>query len=148
MKLLDTIDGSYRLYFSGENHTYQTSNLKLELKLLKYFHQNHGVNTLLLEFGNVTGWLVNEYIVTGEEKLEKALKINFSKNFVNYFKEIKKYNDSLPKADRIKVVGIDVQRSVQIGFEMMNYLLPPDSILPEDSISQQIELIRSPSGLR
>ena len=88
MKLLDTIDGSYRLYFSGENHTYQTSNLKLELKLLKYFHQNHGVNTLLLEFGNVTGWLVNEYIVTGEEKLEKALKINFSKNFVNYFKEI------------------------------------------------------------
>ena len=34
LAILDSVDGNNRLFFSGENHAFQKSNLKLELKLL------------------------------------------------------------------------------------------------------------------
>ena len=142
LAILDSTDNSYRLFFSGENHLFQESNLKLELKLFKYFHQKHDANTLLLEFGDITGWMVSEYVQSGDKKLEKAIEKHFGKNFFSYFKEIKKYNDSLKEGDKIKIEGIDIQRSLPIGFEMIHHLLPEDSIRPDDSILQQIELIK------
>ena len=145
--MLDSLDTNYRLYFSGENHAFQISNLKLELKLLKYFHQKHNVNTLLLEFGEATGWMANQYLITGDKKLEESIKRHYSKGFFEYFKEVKEYNDSLSEENKIRIVGIDLQRSFSIGFEMLNYLLPSDSVLPSDSILQQIELIKFLQGL-
>jgi len=146
LSILDSVNDVNRLFFSGENHAFQKSNLKLELKLLKYFHQNHQVNTLLLEFGVATGWLTNEFVKTGREDLKEAIKTQFSENFLDYFVKIKEYNDSLPASNKIKIVGIDLQRSFPLGFEVLHFLLPSDSVFPNDSIMKEIELIKFLQG--
>lgn len=146
MSILKDETSQYNFYFSGENHMFSTSNSQLEFKLLKYLHQNEGVKNLVLEFGEGTGWIVNQYVHQDNDEIEEVIENQFHDDYGEFFKKVKEYNETLDSANKITVTGIDLQRSYYIGIEALYLQLPDDSIKPHDSIAREIELLRFLKG--
>lgn len=131
-----------KVFFAGENHNYRYTNSRNQLKLLKYFNQTYGVNTLILEFGYSNGWLVNKYINSeADSNLLKVLESYTYKEYSDYYQGLRKYNLSLPDTSRITVLGIDVERFNNLSAKILSMLLPSGA--PHDSILLSVESIRS-----
>jgi hypothetical protein len=136
----------YNFYFSGENHLFSGTNSKLEFKLFKYLNQREGVSNLILEFGEGTGWLVNEFVNRDDKKIEEVINAQFHEDYITFFEKLKEYNKDLDSTEKIVVTGIDLQRSYYIGLEALYLHLPNDSIIPPDSIAREIEVLRFLKG--
>lgn len=147
LSILKEETNKYNFYFSGENHMFSNSNSKLEFKLLKYLHQKEGVKNLILEFGEGTGWLTNQYIHSANiEGIEEVMKQQFHEDYFEFFKKIKEYNSTLDSINKISITGIDLQRSYYIGIEALYLLLPTDTLLAHDSIQREVDLLRFLKG--
>lgn len=136
----------YNFYFSGENHLFSETNSKLEFKLFKYLNQKEDVKNLILEFGEGTGWLVNEFVNTDNKQIEEVINAQFHEDYITFFEKLKEYNKMQDSLNKIKVTGVDLQRSYYIGIEALYLLLPNDSIKPHDSIAREIEVLRFLKG--
>ncbi|CAN5312536.1 hypothetical protein BH10BAC1_BH10BAC1_18070 [soil metagenome] len=98
---------NYQFYFSGESH-YKPGNLQLKLQLLKKLYKEQNVRIVFLERGYSEGWLVNKYLETGDMTVLDYVNDDFEKSF---YLELKKFNDSLMMPEKIRVYGIDYEKS-------------------------------------
>ena len=138
--LQPAIRTGYRVYFTGENHTYTGSNSELQLKMFKYLHQTANVNTLFMEFGFSRGWVVNEYVQTGDTSLLTILQGYSFLEFADMYKGLMEYNKTLPDDNKIKVIGIDVERHFQLAVKAMAMNLPKKEAPAE--IMLQVESLK------
>lgn len=103
-----------KIILSGEMHGLAKNHI-VALKLLKYLQKEIGVNYYLEEVGYADSYFLNKYLESGDEDILKNY-FNIYKNQkyyteerYNYYIEVYKFNQTLPKDKQIKVVGIDIE---------------------------------------
>jgi hypothetical protein len=139
--IMDGQLGAYRVFFNGENHLYSEVNANLEFQMLKYLNQSAGVKNLLLELGYARGYILDKYI--NEDSTYFDLLSNVTSYTYNaFFKELRKYNLSLPDSMRIHVQGVDIERFPKESFVLLADLLPPDSLDVPKEIDFLVEVFR------
>ncbi|MTI70719.1 MAG: erythromycin esterase family protein [Firmicutes bacterium] len=118
-----------KIILTGENHGVK-GNVKLRKKFLKYFKEKTDFKYYLCEISFSTAYFINKYLETGNEDILKKvyapLKGTYEWNKDNYNHWIKlfKYNKTLPKDRKIKVVGIDIEHQPINAFRYMYSVLP------------------------
>lgn len=140
--MLDSVIEDYNVFFIGENHLFRKSNYQLQLKMLKYLHKNVGVSHMCLEFAYSRGWLINNYIQTGDTAVYEVLKKYSYDEYLSMYTALMEYNSTLDSTDKITVTGIDIERSYSISFKVLSMLLPDSAVIPEE-IALSVEAIKS-----
>lgn len=131
-----------KVFITGENHTFTESNARLWLKMIKYLHANAGVRNIMFEYGYSYGFLVNEYLKTGDTTLFNSFNQFAYDEYSQAIKELKDFNDSLPEDEKLYFSAIDIERGVYPIPKILSYLLPKTGT-PSDSISLHVQSIRS-----
>ncbi|MFK8039533.1 MAG: hypothetical protein AB8B74_14665 [Crocinitomicaceae bacterium] len=127
----DSAFASMSVYLTGENHAYAATNSKTELKILKFLHENHGVNHFLFEQGPAIGYIINK--ITIEDNLDFAfyLEDRFYKPFFEMVKSLRTYNEFQPDSLKILTHGIDVERYPAYAIYALNDLVDSLSLKGE-----------------
>lgn len=141
LNLLDSVNTSTRVFMGGENHTYWSENNAIELRLLKFLHKTKGVRNLVIELGYARGYLLDRYI-NDDSTFYKLLDNNTAYQFLHYYQELRTFNQSLPKDQRIHVFGVDVERFPDDAPILLSHLLKKEEKLPE-SLEFLTEVIHS-----
>lgn len=118
----DTLD-DYRIFFTGENHTYSEFNCRFELRFLKYLHQTQGVKHFLFEQSPAVGYIIDKIVVDGKKSFQNYLSDMFYSPYYGLVKGLKRYNDSLPDAEKIHVHGIDAERFPYFSIYALNAIV-------------------------
>lgn len=139
--LLDSAVKNYKVFFTGENHTFRKSNYMLQLKMLKYLYKNAGVRHLFIEFGYSRGWLINQYVQTGDSSLLKTINDYSYKEYTLLYKSIYEFNKTLAPEEKITITGIDLERSITSSIKVMSMLFPKTEAPKE--ISVHVDAIRA-----
>lgn len=142
LESLDTIVQGKKVIITGENHTYTESNARLWLKMIKYLHKNAGVRNVMFEYGYSYGWLVNEYLQTGDTNLYNSIK-NFA--YIEYseaIKDLREFNAGLDSSEKIYLCAIDIERGIYPIVKLLNHLVP-DGYEAHDSIAIHLESLAS-----
>ncbi len=142
LSMLDDVVGEYQVFITGENHTYTESNARLWLKMIKYLHQNAGVRNVMFEYGYSYGFLVNEYLKTGDTTLFSSIDQFAYIEYSNALEDLKAYNDSLPEDEKLYFTAIDIERGVYPVAKILAYLLP-EEFEAHDSIDLHVQSLKS-----
>jgi hypothetical protein len=140
---LDGEIANYKVFITGENHTYTESNARLWLKMIKYLNENAGVRNVMFEYGYSYGFLVNEYLKTGDTSLINSIDQFAYMEYSDVIRELKVYNDSLPEERKLYFDALDIERGAYPIAKSLSYLLPPKSEGASDSIQLHIKSLRS-----
>jgi len=141
-ELLDDVVKNYSVFITGENHSFLESNSKLWVKQIKYLYTHAGVRNIMIEYGYASGWLINEYLQTGDTNLLNILKDYSFKQYANAYEELRIFNNSLASDKKIYLVGIDLERGVYSAAKVLSLQLP-SNIEPHDSIALDVESLKS-----
>lgn len=137
----DSAFSEMSVFLTGENHAYAGVNSKTELKILKFLHENHGVNHFLFEQGPAIGYIINK--ITIDDNLDFAfyLEDRFYQPFFEMVKALRKYNEF--QVDSLKIIthGIDVERYPAYAIFALNYLV--DSLPVKGETGRIYELIKA-----
>jgi hypothetical protein len=140
--LLDEEVQKYKVFITGENHTYTESNARLWLKMIKYLHENAGVRNVMFEYGYSYGFLVNEYLKTGDTTLFASIDQFAYIEYSDALADLKEYNDSLPEDEKLHFAAIDIERGVYPIAKILSHLLP-ERFEAHDSISLHVNSLKS-----
>jgi hypothetical protein len=128
-----------KIIFTGEHHNLAQNHV-VKLKLLKYLQKEIGVNYLLHEVGYADSYFLNKYLESGDEtilknyfEIYKNHKYYTEENY-NELVEIYKFNQTLPKDKRIKVVGADIQSKATY-----DYIL--DVVKDEEKLTDELKVL-------
>lgn len=136
----DSLIKTKKIFFTGENHRFRHSNTQLQLKMLKYLHQEVGVRFLMMEFGYSRGWLVDQYVNSTDTATFDILNLYSYKEYADFYKAIRTFNLSLDPQERIHVVGMDLERFTHLPAKVLSLQIPRDKEIPEE-IALSIESI-------
>jgi hypothetical protein len=142
LELLAPFVNNYDVFINGENHTYLKSNAKLWTKMIKYLNQTAGLQSVMIEYGYSSGWLINKYIQTGDTSLYNVLKSYSFKELAYAYKDMMEFNKTLPEGKKLYFTGIDLERGIYSASKVLGLLLPKDKDIP-DSIELHIESLQS-----
>ncbi|MDV3429628.1 MAG: hypothetical protein LIR50_21970 [Bacillota bacterium] len=159
--LLDEDINKNNVIIAGE-YKGVSKNYQIKLSLLKYLNEKHGVRYLLENIGYSEAYFLNQYLKSGDESILKALyfstgKIEYAfgdndfqfKESYDFWKELRKYNLSIPDDKRIIVIGIGTESKEYTTLRFINLLMPvsepPAEIKPcikayKDKCRKKIEL--------
>lgn len=121
-KLLDFRDK--QIIFLGESHGIAI-NEDLDLALLQYLHREAGVRVYLAEFGYAASFALNQYLATGDERVldfvmqQSEGSVAWTKERRDYYVRLRQWNASLPAAERVRIVGVDVEHQRGIASRML-----------------------------
>lgn len=132
----------FKVFITGENHSYTKSNAKLWLRMIKYLHQNAGVRNIMFEYGYSYGYLVNQYLNSTDTTLFNSIDEFAYEPYSEAIRELKAYNDSLPDDKKLYFCALDIDRGVYPMVKMLAYLIPEDKV-PHDSIYVHTQSILS-----
>jgi hypothetical protein len=124
--LLDEAARQHTFFFTAEEH-WQAVNGQIAFRFLTYLHQQAGVRNLVLEGGYSYAHLLNRYLQSGNEQLLILALYDTPVcpvNQVQFFKQIYAFNQTLPPAQQIRLIGIDLEHSPLLVTECLYQLLP------------------------
>ncbi|MDT8307976.1 MAG: erythromycin esterase family protein [Bacteroidales bacterium] len=131
-----------RVFITGENHAFYRTNADLEFKMFKYLHKTYGVNTLMMEFGFSRGYVVNEYVQTGDTMLLAMLRPFSHPVYIRFYKRLHDYNNTLPDSNKIKILGADVERFTHLSLQLLVSNMPDIATPGKDSVDFYCEGLR------
>lgn len=143
-KILDESLEDKRVFFIGEDHRYRRSNSDFQLKLLRYLHDEAGVKNLIIEQGKSTAYIINKYVLDGQEEYKSIIQDYAYPYYYEFYVKLFEYNQTLPKEDRVRVHGIDMERSISNAYKALG-LMTPKKKAPKE-IMTTIESIRGMAG--
>ncbi|MCH2234205.1 MAG: hypothetical protein MK078_08120 [Crocinitomicaceae bacterium] len=100
----------YKVYFTGENHTYATFNTKFQFKLLKYLHEEQNVRHFIFEQSPAVGYIIEKVIIEDSQSYMNYLGDMFYGPFYELVKEVRDFNREQPDSGKIHMHGIDIER--------------------------------------
>lgn len=128
-----------KIILAGELHNLAENHI-VELKLLKYLQKEIGVNYYLAEVGYADAYFLNKYLESGDETVLKNY-FNIYKNQkyyteeqYNFYTNMYKHNQTLPKEKQIKVIGVDIESKVTY-----DYIL--DVIKDKENITNELKVL-------
>lgn len=138
LSLLDSDLQGKEIFLIGEFHATEV-NYQVKMKFLKYFKEKTDFRYYLEEISYSQAYYFNKYLETGNEKILREIYKSTTGTYFsnesdyNHLKDLKKYNDSLPKNRKITVVGADIEHQTDIA---LKYLL---DILPSKEIPKELQ---------
>ena len=135
-----------RIIFTGETHGV-AANQTLDLAFVKYFKKESDMKYLLLESAYSDAYFLNKYLKTGDEAVLKELfrplkgTFAYTQNSFEFWKGLYAYNQTLPAADQIVVVGVDIVHQNITAYRYLAEVLPKTPAPTE--IAGQIEAFRT-----
>ena len=139
---LNEVAPNFKVFINGENHTFTESNARLWLKMIKYLHKYAGVRNIMFEYGYSYGYLVNEYLQTGDTSLFNSIKKFAYVEYSNVIKELHEFNMTLDSSERIYLCAIDIERGVYPVAKLLDHLIP-EEYDAHDSIVVHLQSISS-----
>lgn len=145
--LQDDIENS-DVIFCGETHGI-FYNRNIELSFLKYLNTNFSVRYFLLELGYGYGFLLNQYLQTGDEILLKDVldqtksTFYFSNERFEFWKNLYEYNQTLPEDKKIIVIGSDIEHQDWAAIWALTYLFPDGGFIPETIHPEMTALLKT-----
>ena len=73
LEWLDNVVGKARVVALGESSHYIAENIQLRHRLTRYLVERHGFGAYAMETGFTEGWLVHDWVRTGEGSLSQAM---------------------------------------------------------------------------
>lgn len=139
LSLLEPDLASHQVFLTGENHAI-AENYQITYAFLTYLNQKADVVYNLAEIPWSIGQEINRYLKTGDEASLLAVHRNAvgttagTADSLAYWRQVYAYNQTLPEAKRIEVIGIDGELEATSPFYHLQRLLPatpaPDAIAP------------------
>ena len=102
-----------RVVYSGENHTYVVFNNLFSFEVLKELYTRYNFKHHIIELGPARAEIVNGFIA-GDSMSEIKLKVSTSYSHFEFYKNVKKWMEGLPKGEGVTFHGIDVERFNEI----------------------------------
>jgi len=130
-ELMDSAAKYGRFFLGGEDHRFMEFNSAMELKLMRYLHARGGVRNMILELGFARGYVLQQYINTGDSIWMDILDNTTGSDYMDMYRAMREWNRALPDSAKLIVSGIDVERYTDVPLLLLEQLLP-DSGLPED----------------
>lgn len=157
MSALGGVDfAPYNVILVGEIHQVG-SNTELKLAFLKYLHEQYGVRFLIEEMGYGSGMQINKFLQTGDKTpltdfyTAVVGRQGATQESYEFYLRLGEYNLSLPEAERITVLGADIQSPRTVGLSALRALTqdrgapPPEAgeahrLLAENRALTEVEL--------
>jgi len=118
----DSLD-DYSVYFTGENHMFLEFNAQFQFKLLKYLHQEQGVNHFLLEQSPGLTYIMNKVVINDKTTHMHYLSDVLFDPFHELVSKIHDYNKALPDSSKIQIHGIDIERFPGFSVYALNLMV-------------------------
>lgn len=127
-----------KVFFVAETHELEI-NTEYQLFFLKYLHKYAGVRNLITEYSYGTTFLIDQYLKTGDTLFLNARANRKYQQYEDYWKEIYKWNKSLPPDQRISVYGIGRYNWPIIA--PLYFCIPDEKEIPGE-LKPEIEIIK------
>ena len=143
-------NANYRVFLAGEYHA-QTKGYQTKKMLIQYLHEKQGVDYLICEVGMGHGFLLDDYIQTGNEEnlsflmeeLEGALA--YTQDEYQFWKWLYDYNQQQPVDDKLHIIGLDMEFQENSSIRGLS-LLMDNSVTPAKEIQPLVERIKKSDG--
>lgn len=143
-------NADYRVFLAGEYHA-QTKGYQSKKMLIQYLHENQDVDYLICELGMGQGFLLDDYIQTGNEEnlifmmeeLEGTLA--YTQDEYQFWKWLYDYNQQQPENDKLHIIGLDIEFQKKTSARGLSLLLD-NSVTPAEEIQPLIERIKESDG--
>lgn len=143
-------NADYRVFLAGEYHA-QTKGYQSKKMLIQYLHEEQDVDYLICEVGMGQGFLLDDYIQTGNEEnlifmmeeLEGALA--YTQDEYQFWKWLYDYNQQQPENDKLHIIGLDIEFQKKTSVRGLS-LLMDNSVTPAKEIQPLIERIKESDG--
>lgn len=126
-KIIEDDIKNNRAFITSEIHGIK-ANLSFKYAFFKFLHENADVDVLILEISISSGYMLNEYLKTGDINiLDNIFSLYkgstfYTKEEYNFFIKLYDYNKSLSDNNKIKIVGIDIEHSYNGVLYYLSYL--------------------------
>lgn len=143
-------NADYRVFLSGETHAKQKGYESKKL-LIQYFHEKQKVDYLIFEIGMGHGFLMDDYIRTGnEENLRFFLEelkgtMAYSQEEYEFWQWLYEYNQQQPQKHKLHVLGLDIEFQANSSARGLSLLLD-ESVTPAQEIRTLIEKLKASDG--
>lgn len=134
-EILDSQLAVKRLFIAGETYSYAAINSKLEFKLLRYMNYKSGLRNFLVETSPARADLINQFINSDDSTVEVLLQSVSKVINMRLYKNLKRLNLRLPDSLKIRVYGVDVERSHSLPVVKMSQYLNREDIPDELRVS-------------
>lgn len=139
-------NADYRVFLAGEYHA-QTKGYQSKKMLIQYLHENQDVDYLICELGMGQGFLLDDYIQTGNEEnlifmmeeLEGTLA--YTQDEYQLWKWLYDYNQQQPENDKLHIIGLDIEFQKKTSARGLSLLLD-NSVTPAEEIQPLIERMK------
>lgn len=143
-------NADYRVFLAGEYHA-QTKGYQSKKMLIQYLHEKQDVDYLICELGMGQGFLLDDYIQTGNEEnlifmmeeLEGTLA--YTQDEYQLWKWLYDYNQQQPENDKLHIIGLDIEFQKKTSARGLSLLLD-NSVTPAKEIQPLIERIKESDG--
>ncbi|TNE78579.1 MAG: hypothetical protein EP332_13940 [Bacteroidetes bacterium] len=108
MSWLDSLAKNYSMIMYGEDHRYVQGNRDLEFKTLSYLAKKKKL-VYITEFGKVSTWLLNRYVMENDSSLENFFTIQAVNSFSQFYRKLKNFKKDNPDAN-FEIQGVDIER--------------------------------------
>lgn len=109
-QILDGKIDDYKVYFTGENHTFASFNTKFQFKFLRYLHQEQNVRHFIFEQSPAVGYIIEKVIIEDSDSYMNYLGDMFYGPFYELVREVRDFNREQPDSGKIHMHGIDIER--------------------------------------
>lgn len=143
-------NADYRVFLAGEYHA-KTKGYQTKKMLIQYLHEKQDVDYLICELGMGQGFLLDDYIQTGNEEnlifmmeeLEGTLA--YTQDEYQLWKWLYDYNQQQPENDKLHIIGLDIEFQKKTSVRGLS-LLMDNSVTPAKEIQPLIERIKESDG--
>lgn len=143
-------NADYRVFLAGEYHA-KTKGYQTQKMLIQYLHEKQDVDYLICELGMGQGFLLDDYIQTGNEgnlifmmeELEGTLA--YTQDEYQLWKWLYDYNQQQPENCKLHIIGLDIEFQKKTSVRGLS-LLMDNSVTPAKEIQPLIERIKESDG--
>lgn len=145
MKMLENDLEGKEIIFTAELHGVEANQL-LEIEFVRYFKEKTNFKYLLSELPYSSAYYLNQYLTTGDKRIldqyHAPLKGTFAwtKNNYAFWEKLYELNGTLPVADRIQVVGVDIEHQSLTSYQYLVDVLPKEA--PPELLETSIENLK------
>ena len=147
LHLLDSAGLGKNVFMIGEKHNHPKTNAHIQFEFIKYLHEKHGVQDILLEFGHITGFFANRFVHLNDTSINEILNELPDKHYKMFYNNVREYNLLQPEEKRIRIHGVDAQKTEIFIFYALDWLMRSKNIKEaHDSIQLHLEAIHMEAG--
>ncbi len=115
-----------KAFIVSENHGIEDNTI-MKYQFITYLNQVKNLRYILYEISYSSGYLLNEYLQTGNESILKQVfsfykgSTFYTKDEYTFFQKLYNYNQSLSFDKKLILIGVDIEHSLKSAKTLYNY---------------------------